>query len=97
MKTETSGLLETPAQHAHKRSLRRRQTLVFAGTIMLLGSTMIAGSFLVGSTLFRSTSNKFADSLKDTSQAGAPAITTAKNIRWHRCEEDETMFCTVFT
>ena len=94
MKTETSGLLDPSAQHVRKRSTRRRQVLWSAGTMLVLGSTLIVGSFLTGSTLLQSmsrSSNRYAE------ESNVPAITTAKNLKWTRCEEDETMFCTVFT
>jgi hypothetical protein len=64
----------------------------------LLASTMVLGglwvSLWVGLSLIGTRSS---GKLERSSDERVPEITTAENIKWTRCEEDDSMFCTVFT
>lgn len=64
---------------------------------MLLAAIVVLGTFSIGRTVleraWRSTAAGSAEDHPDVH----PEITTAENIRWTRCEEDESMFCTTFT
>lgn len=92
MKTESSSLLIPPGD---VRPRRRTWRLTSPGKkLALLASTLILGGLLVGLSLVRTRSK---NTLDPPSYEKLPAITTAENLKWTRCEEDDSMFCTVFT
>lgn len=92
MKTESSSLLIPPG---NVRPRRRTWRLTSPGKkLALLASTLVLGSLWVGLSFIGTRSST---GLGRSGDERVPEITTAENIKWTRCEEDESMFCTVFT
>jgi len=64
---------------------------------LILATATVLGTVFVGLAVL----GRFRRAVDTGSEAdhleAEPEITTAKNLKWTRCEEDETMWCTVFT